>query len=410
MKKLIIAMALALCLPLSGLGFPTNETLLTINIDKTRAFRDGRIKWHGYEDQHVQFTMKTDSGPFTTTAWSWIWKASRRVTGSTSTVYIAKNVGDITLATSNVIFSVPHTSIPPNGTYNWELLLMTATTNLVRNGGQGTLQVLDSLADDADGTWVTGWNTNLTDYLTKVEAAATYTPLGGTGTFSSVTMQGDITMGANDINFGNLGDILNLDGLDLEGPTGVDYIFSSEAGPALQINESGGAGIMHPVLAATSEANPSTTVEGSTRWDTDDDAWETYQGTASYVMPLLVSKDSTILEPDLAQAKSDAVTLFRIDSNLYPGGVVIKDIVISTSSACADTITIEEWAHVGVSYVHVSDIETITLAYTFTEDDGSLADANVATDTAVRIDLDGTSPCDVEEMQIFITFWINDFN
>ena len=561
MKKLIIAMALALCLPLSGLGFPTNETLLTINIDKTRAFRDGRIKWHGYEDQHVQFTMKTDSGPFTTTAWSWIWKASRRVTGSTSTVYIAKNVGDITLATSNVIFSVPHTSIPPNGTYNWELLLMTATTNLVRNGGQGTLQVLDSLADDADGTWVTGWNTNLTDYLTKVEAAATYSP-GSGGDTNYVTsygdtMTGDLLMSGADIEIpivrklaldgdgGNSYLTADIDdrvqvyvgGVKMitieealsdsvcinDGALDVDFSVQGDTDTALLFVNAGldkvgisdstpdelftvdGRSSFHDTMQAKYISNVvwivgqkfsisnaifsvgktnnilqlrstplgATSTEGSTvnmyskwnafdsnrgdfrmtaaqeigdvlmlvgtntgvrikgdahvvdsdlpirlsgtltpalegafNWDADDDQYDIHNGTAVYAMPLELSETITIMQPDLVQAERDAVLLWAFESEVYPAGVLITRIIITTSAACADDLNFEEWTTDGSSWTTVATVDAITIGGVRT-DAGGITDGEMAADSYLYLDLDG-SPTDIQSMEITFHYFIND--
>ncbi len=151
--------------------FPTNTSIKMVNTaSPSPDFGDFSFKWRGYEDQAVTLVF-TNLSPAPQYA---VFKASRKIAGTTNVAYITKNVGDITVSGTTCRFSVSHGEIPPDGTYLAEIRAVTAETNTLRVLGQGKIQILDSLFDDADGTWAGGGWTNLLEYLTKAEAAALY--------------------------------------------------------------------------------------------------------------------------------------------------------------------------------------------------------------------------------------------
>ena len=357
-KKLLVTLLVVAGCILPAYAFETNKTYTSINIDKTRAFRDGRWKWHGYEDQYIKINLKSSAGPFVTTGYSWNWKASRRVAGGTSVVYIAKNTASIASITTNLTFVVAKDDVPPNGNYKWELLALSAGSTVVRNAGQGTLEIMDSLFDDGDGTWAGHGFTNLTDYVTKSEHI---------GTSGHTTLTGDVVI-----------------------PT-------------------------TKVLKLTGATAPTTEAEGEIGWDTGDDLLEIYNGTASYAMPLLQSETVTILQPDLVRAVvngeptlTDAVLLKHFDAVSFPGGVVLTGITISTSATCTDGLNFEEWSNGGSSWATVSTVEAITLGGTSTSVvSPNLDDANIAAGNYLFVDL-ADSPANIAYMNITVTYFIND--
>jgi len=94
-------------------------------------------------------------------------KVSRLVHDSTQTTAFI-NTTNITRSTTNIVWFLDATNIPPNGTYMAELWSYTgASTNYSRTLAQGRVTVINSLYDDEDATfpWPTR-ATNLSDYAT----------------------------------------------------------------------------------------------------------------------------------------------------------------------------------------------------------------------------------------------------
>ena len=170
-RTLMAALLLATIATTANAAFPTYAFTKSIDVDKRRdGFRDFRIDIRGYEDLDCTFTFEN----ITLTGYYVLFKVKRFVSGEAGDVLLALNTGNTTVTATQVTFSVSHTNSIPNGTHYAELVLVTATTNEVRSLGKGTYEVRESLFDDDDDTWNAPTLTNLTDYLTKVEAAATY--------------------------------------------------------------------------------------------------------------------------------------------------------------------------------------------------------------------------------------------
>lgn len=110
-----------------------------------------------------------------------------------------------------------------------------------------------------------------------------------------------------------------------------------------------------------------------------------------------------LAEPDTLQGISDAWPLYHFIAETYPSGVTITSIHITTSSTCTDVLNFEEWSNDGSTWSTDATVENITLSGVHTEDDGILADANVAADSWLYIDLDD-SPTDINYMSITISF------
>ena len=85
-------------------------------------------------------------------------------------------------------------------------------------------------------------------------------------------------------------------------------------------------------------------------------------------------------------------------------GVTIDAIHITTSATCTDVLNFEEWAQDGTSAT--STVEEITLSGTFTEDDGTLADASIAADGRLMVDLPAT-PTDIAFYEITVIYHAN---
>ena len=114
-------------------AFPTNTTTKTINTSKLNPdFGDFDFIWRGAESQHVEFTYRTTSGPLDLTGYYAVFKMSLKGAGNTNIVALTKNVGDITISTSQAIFSVANTELPTDNTYLAQMNLVDSSTNLVR--------------------------------------------------------------------------------------------------------------------------------------------------------------------------------------------------------------------------------------------------------------------------------------
>ena len=128
--------------------FPTNITAETIELDNLSLnYNDFEFQWGAFEDVKAQFTIKTDSTTFLDlTGWLLNFRLEKRVSGSRSNnVYLTLDDTAITISLSNATFTVARSSMPSNGSYLGELLLMDSTTNVVRPIARGRVNVTQSL-------------------------------------------------------------------------------------------------------------------------------------------------------------------------------------------------------------------------------------------------------------------------
>jgi hypothetical protein len=175
-KASILAFTALAILPLSCMAqFPTNTNTKTIDALKPSAdFNDFNFRWRGTEDQCMYFTV-TNLSLSQCVA---VFKASRKVAGGSNTCYVLE-YGVVSATNKTIRYFVSHTNVPPDGTYQAEIRISNAATNLFRTLAQGKVSVTDSLFDDSDGSWAGRTGLNLSDYLTKVEAATIYGVNGG---------------------------------------------------------------------------------------------------------------------------------------------------------------------------------------------------------------------------------------
>jgi hypothetical protein len=155
-------------------------------------------------------------------------------------------------------------------------------------------------------------------------------------------------------------------------------------------------------------ADPTTDTEAQCSWDSDDRMLECYDDTSQILATLQKCEDVTLATPNDLQSENDWWPLKKFVAEQFPGGVVIKAIHISTSAACTDDLNFEECSDETCGTP--STVEAITLSGTHTEDDGTLADANIAADALLVVDLDGTTPCDISFMHFNFCYEIEDFN
>jgi hypothetical protein len=156
-----------------------------------------------------------------------------------------------------------------------------------------------------------------------------------------------------------------------------------------------------------SGADPSTTSGGNTAVDTNDHFIEFYSD-ASRVVGALQCETFPIIEPDTIQGITDDVELKHFMADAFPHGVTIKDIWISASAAyTAETFLFEEWDDRAGSTQ--TTIESIVANAQTEEDDGALADPNLAADSYLMVNLDDT-PEDMAQVSFTITYWINPGN
>jgi hypothetical protein len=148
-------------------------------------------------------------------------------------------------------------------------------------------------------------------------------------------------------------------------------------------------------------ANPTTDAAGEIAVDSDDEGIEFY-GSASRYIPAIKTAQATILDPDSIQSDEDAIPLLFVTDDWAPHGITIKDIHLAADQSNSGSYTLEEWTS---PTAHGSDIETVTFSSATTaEDDNTLTDPSVATNTWVFIDLDTT---DLNFLQVTFTYYVN---
>jgi hypothetical protein len=152
--------------------------------------------------------------------------------------------------------------------------------------------------------------------------------------------------------------------------------------------------------------NPTTDAAGEVALDVNDHALEIYAATASRLIPSVYTKELTILEPDLVQAKSDAIPLFRVDVTAFPFGITVTSCYITLAADAAYVAVFEEWT--GDPPAQTADIETVTTgAGDSYMEDTSPANPTVEADNYVYVDLPTT---DVPMVQVQISYTVKEGN
>jgi hypothetical protein len=148
MKRILLSIVLLSALASNApAAFPTNESVHTNELDKlSDDFSDFRFRWTGYNSQSVTFTIATTAGVgYNMAGYTAAFTATKRTSAGTNVIYVSKGAADCTVSGSNVSFTVTYAEVPPNGTYNAELILMDSGNALYRTLGRGTVFVRESL-------------------------------------------------------------------------------------------------------------------------------------------------------------------------------------------------------------------------------------------------------------------------
>ena len=163
----VVALWLVAC---GALAFPVSQNTCTTTVAKAKGnFDQFSWGWIGGNDQSNAVQVDVSLAGYNVA-----FKVSKYVaTSSVPIAYVYQT--NITIATSNLTWFTSRTNIPPDGTYNAELFAYEgSTTNYARTLAQGRIKVTHSLYRDEDGTFPYPNVTNMLDYLTIADAAATY--------------------------------------------------------------------------------------------------------------------------------------------------------------------------------------------------------------------------------------------
>lgn len=128
-------------------SFPTNSNTAILDLsNRTTDWSDFLFVIREYESQQFTFTVTNSSGYVDLTGFYAEFKATQRVSGGTNQLALSRAANEITVAGSNVTFTLAATNIPSRGLYRCELFgYEGATTNSTLMLGHGTLDIRESL-------------------------------------------------------------------------------------------------------------------------------------------------------------------------------------------------------------------------------------------------------------------------
>jgi len=158
------------------------------------------------------------------------------------------------------------------------------------------------------------------------------------------------------------------------------------------------------VYIPTPGTNPTTDRSGEMTTDTDDAAIEFYDGTASRILPARQIGNYTILFPDSIRSRTDDVVFAHFPAEIYPFGITIFYISISTNPASSDTHVIEEWSDVvGTGQ---GTTESIALSAANKAESSSIDDGAIDADDYLNINLDDATD-NIHELIITVGYYVN---
>ena len=171
MKKFLTTILTTLIAGSAFAAFPTNENTYAVDSSKvTGNFSSFQLKWVGANTQQATFGFTDGTTAINLDPYNVAIKVSKKsATGVTAYISDASSgltQTNITISTSNVIWTINRTNIPPNNRYQVEIWTFDgATTNPTRTLAQGKLTTLDSLYDDNDDSYPWPTTASLADYL-----------------------------------------------------------------------------------------------------------------------------------------------------------------------------------------------------------------------------------------------------
>ncbi|MBU1457061.1 MAG: hypothetical protein KKD01_20290, partial [Proteobacteria bacterium] len=180
MRKLLSTLLISIIgINAFALGPQTNSAYVTLGQSSGSDFNDFSFNVGSYNDQAFSFGF--DQSLTGTTP-------GFRMCTSTSTgrvTWVNVESTDITISTTNLLWSVSRSNMPPSRAYQAEVYIVDGAGNIGRSIARGNVNVTESLYDDTENTFQLPSVTNLADYLTIADAAATYLPFSGD--FTSMT-------------------------------------------------------------------------------------------------------------------------------------------------------------------------------------------------------------------------------
>ena len=158
-------------------------------------------------------------------------------------------------------------------------------------------------------------------------------------------------------------------------------------------------------LEIPNAANPTTDAEGEIAWDSDDDAIEVYSGdeSESVLIPMYQKIDGLIDTPD---GIADEIAIFRVDALLYPHGIELDQLSITTSVDGAYSMVFEEWS--GDPPAAENDIETVTTGASDSYKEvasGDIDDATIDADDYIFLHVPST---DIDWIHFQIIFHVTE--
>lgn len=149
-------------------------------------------------------------------------------------------------------------------------------------------------------------------------------------------------------------------------------------------------------------ADPTTNAEGELAWDSDDDMFEIYNGSVSIAVP--VKKSMTIPIPDPENYEGD-FPIYRFRSSVYPHGVTITGISLSSPASISYALTVEEWDDEAGSTQ--GTVEALALSSGTMADSTDIADAAIAAGAWLNLIIPAT---DVDRISVEVEFYANPGN
>jgi hypothetical protein len=158
-------------------------------------------------------------------------------------------------------------------------------------------------------------------------------------------------------------------------------------------------------LVLPQATDPTTDEEGKVAWDSNNDALEVYDGSASRLISTLEDGEVTIIAPD---GVNDQIPIFHVDADKYPFGIKLVNVQITIPSDGAYSMVFEEWS--GDPAAAQNDIETVTTGAGDSYMEvltGDIDDSDIDADDYIFLDIPAT---DIDWIQCKFIYYIKEGN
>jgi len=243
--------------------------------------------------------------------------------------------------------------------------------------------------------------TSLWFYDAQGRGNLTIADLSGSQTYTLPDATGEISLLGQEIDISNesnltAGDHITLtdDDLDVD-----DDFLLNDGDVGTGVYDLGGA----TSLEIPNDANPTTTVEGQIAYDTDDEAIEVYDGSASRLIGTVHIFSGSIYDPDSIQSTEDAIPILAVESDWAPHGIKLLSVGIKTDSSSSYSVNFEEWTSPDSG--STSTIELVATDTSYEAEDDGIDDSDIAVGSIIYIDLPDT---DIDMLQVWGTYYVKD--